>query len=186
MPDVAALNTSTSLVGAAAGSSSQMQSQADAMIQEASSGGHGLDTAKLGAEVAKLPASQQPSAMSALGSRLTPLQQGQVLHYAAKADSESALPAQYQRGADGKLQLSSQYAKQACSNYNKMMTSNQQVGNIVNYPVGGASLASIGSHTLQNALGSIVGKTVGTISGIAALTTQTLGNAPAPPGCNGN
>ena len=180
-----AVNAASASAPSATGASS-FASEADALVSAASKQTGTLDPHLLAQQVSKLTPNQQQGVTAALKGRLSPMQEGQFEHETAKITQSKAdadLPKEYVRGADGKLQLSPSYAKEACTNYNKMMASNQKVSDL-NGGVGSTLTGGgFASKLLARGMGTSLGLAFGTISGVVTVTTGALAHAPAPPGC---
>lgn len=103
-------------------------SEVDHLLAGATSGGQ-LHTFALAQEVSKLPASEQGAALKALDARLSPQQQGEVRSGLDTIKSDvGTLPPQYQRDANGRLEFTPAYTREACTNYHKLMESNDSLG----------------------------------------------------------
>lgn len=158
--------------------------QVDHLLAGATSSGR-LHTFALAQELSNLPASEQGQALKTLDNRLSPQQQGEVRRGLDQIREDArSLPPQYQRDADGKLEFTPAYTREACVNYHKLMQSNDDLGVKVGMPfAAGGALSGI-SGTVRAAMGNSVLGPVGVIGSMVGLVTGAtdLGAKP-PPGC---
>ena len=100
-----------------------------------------------------------------------------------QAECESLIPSgdtRFRCNAEGKLEMTPEYARQACQNYNRFQNSNNWNGLGQSLLGGGLVGAGFsGVRTLANMAGPL-----GIILEIAGLTTSLLSLSPPPPGCN--